>query len=79
MESEIIIPVYMRIRNYIASTKGLNLRIVADKAGFSRSRFYRIMSGASLLLADEVEEICVKGLGLHPGVFFEEKLLKSKN
>lgn len=63
--------VYERVRSYLQSN-GIRFHFVADKAGISRDRFYRLMDGRSPLKVDEYEIICRAGLSLHPGYFFDE-------
>lgn len=58
--------VSQRIRNHIRS-KGIPLKVAAEKSGIPLGRFYRVMDGSSTLHADEVEKLCkVEELELNP-------------
>ncbi|MEC0237785.1 helix-turn-helix transcriptional regulator [Paenibacillus kribbensis] len=72
------IPIYRRIRNYIL-TQDYVFKDVAEKAGIHPKRFYKLLSGTYALNAEELEAICMKGLGINPSYFFEKQFSEIEN
>lgn len=65
--------------NHFIETKGLKKNFIAKNAEIDEKRLYRILGGRAPLLADELEVICKKGLGVSPAIFFEDHFFESKN
>lgn len=72
------IPIYRRIRLYLLS-EGFVFREIAEKSGIKPARFYKLLDGTYTLEADELEAICLKGLGVNPSYFFENHFSKTEN
>ena len=72
-----MIPVYQRLRQY-RERKGITQTYIARKTGKTRQRISALESGGIRLSADELEELCIKGYGVNPSIFFPKKY-KSTN
>lgn len=67
-----------RIRKYIVSN-GLKFSFVANRAEMDDAKFSRMVTGKQKISTEEYEVICIKGLNVHPSLFYTEKFLDSKN
>ncbi|MGG4090594.1 helix-turn-helix domain-containing protein [Paenibacillus lautus] len=72
------IPIYRRIRLFLLHNDH-TFKDIAEKAGIHPKRFYKLLDGTYSLEAEELEAICVKGLGVNPSVFFENQFSKTEN
>ncbi|MBY3623768.1 hypothetical protein HGO21_30090 [Acinetobacter sp. CUI P1] len=77
MPGTITVPIYRRIRTFIQS-KDYVFKDIAVKAGINPKRFYKLLDGSYPIEAEELESICVKGLGVNPAVFFEGEFSKTE-
>lgn len=62
---------YQKLRKYRESI-GVSQTFIAKKTGKSIQRISALETGAIRLTADEFEELCVKGYGVSPKVFFDD-------
>lgn len=62
--------VHERLRQY-RTEHGIKQTHVAEKAGVSSKRISAIETGRIKLNVDEFEEICIRGYGISPAIFFE--------
>jgi len=59
--------------------KGITQVHIASKLKKPVQRLNAIELGRIKLTADEFEEICIKGLGISPSIFFTDEFLETKN
>lgn len=71
-------PMYQRLRDYRES-KGVTQTHIAKKTGKTVQRISALETGGIRLTVDEFEEICVKGYGVNPAIFFTEQFSKNEN
>ena len=69
--------VHERLREYILQN-GIKQNHVASLSGISAGTFNNKLLGRGRISADEFEKICVLGLKVNPGIFFEEVVLETK-
>lgn len=67
----------LRLRKYLKE-RGIKQSFVAECAGISEKRIYRILDGTSPMRAEEFQNICVKALHVNPQIFFVDETLESK-
>jgi len=67
-----------RLKAYRESI-GLKQNFVENKAKMNPKRLSAIENGQVKLSADEFEYICIYGYEVNPSIFFNDKLLDSKN
>ncbi|MNW38909.1 hypothetical protein D3C74_159890 [compost metagenome] len=72
------VPIYLRIRRYLL-LNNIIFKDVAMKSGIKPNRLYRLLDGTYALEAEELEAICVKGLGINPSYFFAHQFSKIEN
>lgn len=72
------IPIYLRIRRYLL-LNNIVFKEVATKSDIKPNRFYRLLDGTYALEAEELEAICVRGLGISPSYFFANRFSKIEN
>lgn len=78
MSEQESIPIYRRIRLFLL-TNDYVFKDIAEKAGIHPKRFYKLLDGTYSMDAEELEAICLKGLGVNPSIFFEEKISVLEN
>lgn len=66
-----------KIKEYI-NTNGYIMKVVANRSGIERQRFYRIINGHSAMTVDDYEKICRFGLEVDPSIFFKNNVSKSE-
>jgi len=71
-------PMYQRLRDFRES-KGVTQTHIAKKTGKTVQRISALETGGIRLTADEFEEICVKGYGVNPAIFFKEQFSEIEN
>lgn len=64
-------PLCQTLREYRES-KGITQTYIANKTGKSSQRISALESGGIKLTADEFVELCIKGYGINPAIFFNE-------
>ena len=72
LEIDINLPVHQRIKKYIKE-QGLIIRSIAAKAGIKEDLLYDRLSGSVKMDPDELERLCIQGLGVNPSIFFAQK------
>lgn len=70
-------PLCQELRKY-RERKGITQTFVANKTGKSHQRISALESGRIKLTADEFVEICIKGYGINPAIFFKEGFSKNE-
>lgn len=71
-------PMYQRLREYRESI-GITQTHIAKKTGKTVQRISALETGRIRLTADEFEELCVKGYGVNPAIFFTEQFSETEN
>ena len=71
-------PMYQRLREYRES-KGITQTHIAKQTGKTTQRISALETGGIRLTVDEFEELCVKGYGVNPAIFFTEHFSKNEN
>lgn len=71
-------PMYQRLREYRES-KGVTQTHIAKKTGKTVQRISALETGGIRLTVDEFEELCVKGYGVNPAIFFTEHFSENEN
>jgi len=70
-------PLCQKLREYRES-KGITQTYIANKTGKSSQRISALESGGIKLTADEFAELCIKGYGINPAIFFKEEFLENE-
>lgn len=71
-------PLCQELREY-RERKGITQTFIARKTGKTCQRISALESGKLRLTADEFVELCVKGYGVNPSIFFNNKFSKNEN
>jgi transcriptional regulator with XRE-family HTH domain len=71
-------PLCQKLREYRES-KGITQTYIAKKTGKTPQRISALESGGIKLTADEFAELCIKGYGINPAIFFIGEFSKNEN
>lgn len=71
-------PLCLELREY-RERRGITQTFIARKTGKTSQRISALELGKIRLTADEFVELCVKGYGISPGIFFANKFSKNEN
>ena len=71
-------PLCQELREY-RERRGITQTFIARKTGKTPQRISALELGEIRLTADEFVELCVKGYGISPGIFFNNKFSKNEN